>query len=787
MSDFTKIKLQGGFYSSETDIPLFTSSNHKVSLIYGINGSGKSCISNAFREYSDLEINNEVKQYSTNKLFDIDDNLVTLSDIDKVKIKVYDEVYIDKNIKIDQNALGAIVMLGEQAEFSDQILHNQESLSEVSEQIDALNLSAFHDGSANSISSKENLVMDALRSGWAVREKEIRRLARNASVNSQILERVIATEQAKESKAQLQNTYANLLNIINNARGDMAKISIDITFQINYRENEIVESLGKLIEKPGNSDLEKKILNVIEKKGIDIVDQSKNEFSSDTEICPFCYQNVDNEYKKYLLISIKNIMNENVTAHIAELESFQLDQIVYTLDDARKIANDAVEAVIGQVEVVNKIIEKYNIQIRQKVENVFTPIYITKLNLDIEIIKLQELFNKLYDVVNKYNQSIEEVEKNIKIATNINLKLSKLEIKELYDNLSTAKKQYETKKVEYDTLCGRRNEIEEQIQSLRSKMSNLNVALELINHYLGIIFGDKDRLKLELSDEGKYYVKSKRRKVHLKKLSMGERNAIALCYFFSQIQEQTSINNGLNKEFLLILDDPISSFDYDNKIGIYSFLNLLMSKVLKGNEMSRIVIFTHEIDVLLNINKVLEDIQKGNKQIFPQKFHSFRRILSDKTTEAVSERIFNNYGRLLEEIYSYAVGPLNESNFDFTIGNIMRKAIEAFATFNYNTGIESLTQDDTILNAISDQEKREYYKSRMYRLVLHNESHTRDAMNNYADRTTLEQFNKEEKIRSAKDLLAFMYLLNPKHIDSYFKTNNQAITNIRNWSNESLT
>ena len=87
----------------------------------------------------------------------------------------------------------------------------------------------------------------------------------------------------------------------------------------------------------------------------------------------------------------------------------------------------------------------------------------------------------MYDVIKKYNLSIEEVEKNIKLATDLNLRLAKLEIKDLLDNLEATKKDFVEKKKKYDILESEKKDIQNSIDGLRSKMSNLNVALELIN------------------------------------------------------------------------------------------------------------------------------------------------------------------------------------------------------------------------------------------------------------------------------------------------------------------
>lgn len=45
------------------------------------------------------------------------------------------------------------------------------------------------------------------------------------------------------------------------------------------------------------------------------------------------------------------------------------------------------------------------------------------------------------------------------------------------------------------------------------------------------------------------------------------------------------------KEALVVIDDPVSSFDLENKVGILSYLKSQLLKVLSGNKSSRVILF----------------------------------------------------------------------------------------------------------------------------------------------------------------------------------------------------
>lgn len=136
--DIAYVKIKGGFFEDERKLDFFikTEKNNKVikcpnlskyttppslsadstklfrhSIVYGENGTGKSTISKAFEKYggsdhSDLYI----------LLFNKNDEALT-----NENIFVFNENYIDKNIKIEEDGLKCICMLGAQVDVDKKI------------------------------------------------------------------------------------------------------------------------------------------------------------------------------------------------------------------------------------------------------------------------------------------------------------------------------------------------------------------------------------------------------------------------------------------------------------------------------------------------------------------------------------------------------------------------------------------------------------------------------------------------------------------------------------------
>ena len=131
--------------------------------------------------------------------------------------------------------------------------------------------------------------------------------------------------------------------------------------------------------------------------------------------------------------------------------------------------------------------------------------------------------------------------------------------------------------------------------------------MEEINSDLEYIFYSNKRLQIK-NEGNKYILYSNNKKVNPVNVSMGERNAIGLCYYFNYIMKNKEKNKAYDSKYLLVIDDPISSFDMENQIGMLSYLKSKLSQYIKGNRESKILILTHDIQSFYNLNKIIVEI-----------------------------------------------------------------------------------------------------------------------------------------------------------------------------------
>ena len=93
-----------------------------------------------------------------------------------------------------------------------------------------------------------------------------------------------------------------------------------------------------------------------------------------------------------------------------------------------------------------------------------------------------------------------------------------------------------------------------------------------------------------------------------------------------------------------------------------------------------------------------------------------------------------------------------------------RRVLEAFSTFTFKEGPDKVSLNPQVLALIPDQNKRAYFQNSMYRLVLNTESHLQEAVQEAPEMSFFSHLTVEEKQRTARDVLCFMYCVNPAHV-----------------------
>ena len=775
--NINKIQVDGNiFQNSELQVfPIQKNVTCRISNIYGKNGSGKTTISKAIKGNSLEKLNI--------KFIDSENNEIICDT--REKIYVYDEEFIDTNVKTSEDGIKTVIMLGEQKELDDKIIKLKEERDDLKKKETKLKseVEKFQN-SNNNISPLyfKNLIEQKLKDGWAVRDKEIKGNKRNSSFQyNELIGRINKVKGENNNKKELLEEYYKLLNTHQKVTTGTSKLvkSLDkITF---FSEN--YESTNKLLKKkveiPEFTEREKIILEKIEDGEQKFYEAVREEFKKDeVNICPYCFQSISN-IKDEIVASINKVLNKDVEQHKEELEIIkQKYMILPELDDDFKILDEKLFLEMNNLQTkINNQVKEIQSALDYKINNVYTPSEYKNNN----ILDLEKEYNTLIDVLEnkrrEFNLAIDDKEKNNILLNKLNLQISWCDIEDNYKLYEIQEKQFEQIKVDSKQNDEKIKETKEEITKLESEKQNVKIANDKINIFLEYIFMSKNRLRIEYDVNKKIYlVKSHNKAIRPKDLSTGERNIIALCYFFVKILENTSEINEFKEEIFIVLDDPISSFDMENKVGLFTFLRMMFNKIMNNNEGSKIISFTHSLETMFNLEKICSDI-KINLNIT----YCLLELKNSKLEDFAYKRR-NDYKKMLEDIYKYAKieDDKIENELDDTIGNTMRKLLEAYSTFNYNKGIEEVTRNKNILEKVENEDIKQYFENFMYRLILNNESHTFDETRSL---DFYDFISRDEKIKTARSILILLNILDNTHLKAYLDGEDY-IKELKIWENE---
>lgn len=766
------LEIKGGYFLNTQEIHFFKKHRQVASIIYGKNGSGKSSITRAISENykkalgeineSNTEFINivfkELKAHPQQGTQPMDNSAIS-----SIKTYVYNEDFILENIHFKDNGLDTIVMLGDQQDLHKKISDIEKSLEikrdEYTNSLDEFN-HLQNKTNPNSAAYFREAIREKLKDRWASTQSKIQNTKINAKVDINLINGLLNHEDTDDSYdflLQQLNLQLNHLDKINTLKPFNQISPITLSTKITY----INQLLQKTIKEPELNERENAILTIIQKSNGQFLNQSKTFMGNDaSEECPFCYQLVPHEHRHTVVDVIKKILQSDAAnEHINELEALNLEPItlnlsIYKTLIEKNILNSLKESLV----IYNESIIQIQELITSKKNNPYTSIF-NDINLSAHLNNLNENISVCNEIVKKFNDSLSEKDSLIQELSKINLNLAYKDVKELIKQYKEKKAYEKDLEKRIDSLKIEGKEIKRELEIFKSKITNVDIACNVINDYLKYIFYDSTRLTLH-PNEGFYLVKCRGENVKLSSLSIGERNAISLCYFFSQLFKGKTIQEVFNDKSLLVIDDPISSFDFENKVGVYSFLRFVLNELHAANSESKAIIFTHDLESFQHFQKIYSDIGLKNETATNQ--------LIDRTIKPIQNDRFNEYSILLQNIYDYAIDNEREI-LDLTIGNTMRRVLEAFSSFNYKMGIEELTTNESVLAHLPSQNLQDYFKNCMYRLVLHSESHFLERTKGLIDRGFIESFSISEKIKTAKDLLILLYTLNPLHIEIHLK------------------
>lgn len=761
------IKVKGGPFTEQTSLELLPS---RLNLLYGRNGSGKSTIAKCIKR---LGKEDDGYGYSAETAHILSEDALR-------RVYVFDEGFVSDNLRMeDEEGLNSIVMIGEQVGLDEKLkdlLKQQTVLKSRQDQI-SKELDLYLDkNNPNSPLWHKNEIIKKLRAdgGWSDIDKKIRGNQIKTAVTDEIFNELLklnVTVSLEDLQKEFDERNKTLLQF-QRFGSKLETIPCNVLFQ----NIEILKSLlEKHIREPYLSDSDKKIIELVQSEYGSYLEHVHPVFDKEeVEVCPLCLRPMTSNDKQKLFAKIEGFFNKESEAYKTEINQIiEKLRLWKTLEISSIVQEIVGSEIMGQLRQQEEKLEQLLALLLSAYEKKRSNIYGTSSfsrwrDLESEQSIYASLIEKANESIKKYNSEVEHIKKLRKTLILLNKQINAKKLKSDFEHYCKKNEKEQKCRESVGVIIKQIETLRHDISSIEDQMKQVNIALDFINEALSYIFFHKKRMVLESSD-GKYVLKSNGRDVKPKDVSTGERNAIALCYFFAKIFENHQKNNRYTDENLVVLDDPVTSFDKDNKVGIMSFLRWQVDALYHGNDKTKILIMSHDLSSVFQFQKVYNDIAKDKYRVCE---------LIDKRLE--DREIFKNkrneYKKIMDEVFEMA----NSSHGDIlSIGNKMRRMEEAYSSFICNKKFETLLHDDEFLKKVPDN-KKNLFKNLMSRLILNTESHTEEKIYDMHDFTPM--FEEEEIRKTAKYLLILFYYVDPFHLESYLGNNN--FSEIEKWAKE---
>lgn len=672
-------------------------------------------------------------------------------------------------------------MFGKQIDIDNQINETEKRLNTKKAEIESQNriIISFLDATnSNSPAYYLNQCISELKrdNGWAGKERVLKSARVNSSVTQATITNIMNQYNTEKNLEELIQEYTEKKKLFDSVTSDSTEITQEVTlFNFKETDSKAKTLLTRKIEQTELTEREKRIFSFIEKNGQELLTKAKLYFADEkSDFCPYCYQEIDRNYKSNLMDEFKKVLNKEVEDYQKELDTLKIENLSFDLTPYAQIEQTVTQTVQLELDKVNRTIQNFNNIIENRKNNVYQEFSEEEYNIYIEnaIKPLNDALARLEEKRIEFNNLVNNKNTLKKELLNLNSQIANKQISENYSKYKQQLEKQETENTNFSALENEKSAIELELANLNEQKKSIKIAQEHINYLLQYVFFSKDKLTIE-SHDGIYQIKSCGLPVKPNQISCGERNIMALCYYFTELfagKEEAKIYSDAN---LLIIDDPVSSFDKENRVGVLSLLKYELQHFISGNPYTKVLIMTHDLMAFYDIEKIAQELSAQNNC-------SYNFIeLAQTGIKDFSFKKSNEYSKLLATIYNFAISPTENSEIEPYIGNTIRRVVEAYSTFIYKVGIDAISFDEEIISQIKNTKQQEYFSNLMYRILLNGESHSEEKVKSLED--FCNGISPDEKNRIAKDILCFLYLLNPVHISKHLRGITDAENRIKEW------
>lgn len=638
--------------------PATLETDKKVNLVYGLNGTGKSTLSNFLYEKNNSNFSN-----------------CSIEGLNNEDIRVYNQQFIQDYFYEPDNLKGIFTLSKENKEAEEKIKSAQKEI----EKLEA--------GKQTKISQKTEQEK-SLTTKKQDTEKKTWELKTTFSGGDRVLEYCL--ENLKGNKSTLFSHLANvnkpdeqptkttdqLKKEVEAIQGGDAQ-KHDLLSKINFTAHEVEQNqiLQKNIVGNENSTVST-LINRLQnsdwvKDGLQYLPES---IGGNTESCPFCQSKT---ITKSLFEDIQSFFDESYENDIDELKKLlsTYENAISALPKKEKFQTNLYRVYIvekksefeNHYNAVYRLLEKNKSELETKIKS---PSQEITLSDSANVIKkFNDFIDGLNKVISTHNSKIDNKDNTLAEIKGQFWALMRWD----YDQTISA---YLKDKTDIEKKIGElkiaKQEAEKSISTQKDIIAeqqkntiNIEQSINFINN--GLVELGLDDFHIKKHSDNLYKIKRSEQDADIfHSLSEGEKMIISFLYFVEMCRGKKSADDVGGKK-IIVIDDPISSLSH---IFIFNIGQLIKKEFLNSDAYEQVFILTHSLYFFYELTDTNHDRRKENQKLFRMTKNSDGSHIFDMKYEEI-QNDYQSYWQIIKD----------EKQPPALIANCMRNIIEYFFNF----------------------------------------------------------------------------------------------------------
>lgn len=407
--------------------------------------------------------------------------------------------------------------------------------------------------------------------------------------------------------------------------------------------------------------------------------------------CEFCGNNVTEERIKQL----EAHFNDDYKAfqdRLVKADSWLSGQYIQPpilpasselYEEFKKEYGEACKALDKAITALNEEITAWHTVLKKKTSNPLETGLVVEAITESAIKAFNDAMVTISAALGKHNHKSENFqEETTKAKKQLELHYAATEIKDF--GYHEKKKEVVERNTMNATLKTAINTRNTEIRALEDLLSNEGLGAEQFNESLHKFLGRSElTLRFNASKKG-YEILRNDSELVQGNLSEGEKTAIAFVYFITKLKE----NDNKMEDTIVVVDDPVSSFDSNHLFHAYSFLRSNCEKA------KQLFVLTHNFTYFKLIRDWFDGVNRNRRRKSPSKapnafFYSIeastsiprRSIIKDADDSLINYN--SEYHYIFSRLYEYKDNPTLSRDDSFLTANLARKLLESFFSFKF--------------------------------------------------------------------------------------------------------